>query len=109
MRYAGILLSIIIEYQQASGEYYFNDKEPLHYNIRVKQVKGAEFKYNNYFRVGSNGDMIWENRHGIGIEFSQSVQICFFDFSGLLLALVSSLALLAVADKLTELTMLYVL
>ena len=74
------------------------------YQFRVRQVADSEYKieYNSNDSDGVDAGFLKINRHGIRVVVRQSGQIGQFALQQLLLALVSSLALLAVAKTVVQ-------
>eukprot|EP01138_Halocafeteria_seosinensis_P004396 gb/GECG01004497.1/.p1 GENE.gb/GECG01004497.1/~~gb/GECG01004497.1/.p1 ORF type:complete len:486 (+),score=39.44 gb/GECG01004497.1/:1-1458(+) len=99
-RFAGLILLVQIDYDN----YYTYNPENIRYTYTVTQVSNQEFKIEQL--VNNQNDahesrLIYD-RHGVQIVMLQTGSIGSFSFAQLLIVLVTSLGLLAVAQSLVN-------
>ena len=94
-RYAGVVLLVSIEYDN----FFSYDPEDIRYTYAVSEVVNTEFKVQQVIPEpgDDNRTRTLLDRHGVRLLVQQTGTIGKFDFSTLLVQLVSSLGLLAVA------------
>ena len=109
MRYGGIILAVRIIYDNT----YTYSSNNYEYNLKVSLVKDTEFKVKEYvFAPGSSGfygNSLVYNRHGVRVLFTVSGEVGVFDPQTLLVNLVSSMGLFAVAVLIVDFLMMRVL
>eukprot|EP00484_Ammonia_sp_Unknown_P030096 CAMPEP_0197026890 /NCGR_PEP_ID=MMETSP1384-20130603/6896_1 /TAXON_ID=29189 /ORGANISM="Ammonia sp." /LENGTH=458 /DNA_ID=CAMNT_0042455649 /DNA_START=35 /DNA_END=1411 /DNA_ORIENTATION=+ len=102
MRHAGIMLMVIINYDNTYSTHNRNPK----YTMQVVRIKQAEYKVTESIQWNQTYRMI-RDRHGIYVTFVQGGRIGKFNFQTALIALVASLGLLGVSTLLVDSLMLY--
>lgn len=97
IRYAGIVMLLQIQYDNTKTA----NQSRIEYTYRVTVLKGAEFKCEETSKIeGDHRELL--DRHGIRLIIVQNGQIGEFDLSTLLLTLVTSLGLMAVATTVVD-------
>eukprot|EP01063_Lacrimia_lanifica_P026105 TRINITY_DN3464_c0_g1_i1.p1 TRINITY_DN3464_c0_g1~~TRINITY_DN3464_c0_g1_i1.p1 ORF type:complete len:742 (+),score=197.18 TRINITY_DN3464_c0_g1_i1:119-2344(+) len=100
MRYDGFVVLVTIEYSTPR----WHSFDDVGYRYVAQVVPGAEFRAVQK-TVTADGHFRFYNRHGIRVVVLQTGYVSMFSFIELLKTLVGGAALLAVADRLTELLM----
>eukprot|EP01084_Bolivina_argentea_P226018 381853_1 len=102
MRHSGILLMVLINYDNTYATYNRNPK----YSIKVIRIKRAEYKVTETIYFNETYRMI-RDRHGVYISFVQGGRIGKFNFQTALICLVASLGLLGMSTLIVDSLMLY--
>lgn len=99
-RYAGVVLLVSIEYDN----FFSYDPDAVRYTYAVSEVANTEFKAQQVIPEPGEDTQrrVLLDRHGVRVLVQQTGTIGKFDFSTLLVQLVSSLGLLAVATALVN-------
>lgn len=107
IRFGGTILLVQIDY----SNYGSLGKEKVAYNYKVSQVLDTEFKVEQVLpdRGAEKATRTIVDRHGMRIVIQQTGKIGAFSFQTLLVQLVSSLGLLAVAKMVVDSILQYVL
>eukprot|EP01103_Thecamoeba_quadrilineata_P011651 TRINITY_DN2823_c0_g1_i1.p1 TRINITY_DN2823_c0_g1~~TRINITY_DN2823_c0_g1_i1.p1 ORF type:complete len:303 (+),score=14.22 TRINITY_DN2823_c0_g1_i1:256-1164(+) len=101
MRYAGLILMVVLEYSNTVSFSLQN----VEYTLSARIVKDTEFKAVETIYTDYPRNVTEQNRHGIRMIFLQTGALGKFDFQVLLLNCVSGLGLLAVATVIVDILM----
>jgi len=108
-RYAGLVVLVIINYQNTAPSFTDFDLNTITYQISAQLFQQTEFKSVEPLYLESFNTRVSRNRHGIRIIVLQVGTIGGFDFQTLLLTLVSGMGLLAVATVVVDVLAVYIL
>ena len=103
LRYDGMMLKIVIEYDNVNYGSFGGSTANIDYVMRVYAMTRADPKYETLETGVLSGTAKHDNRHGLHFHVVQTGSIGQFSFAQLVISLTAGLGLLAVANTITEL------